>query len=626
MSVLVGVLLVLGSVTARALGGIIAMTTAVSGLSASSGVATGILAGMNAQMAASGPLGARAAAGLQIMSTTLKQMAVGAGVAAISIGLSQLVDRTREWTGQRTSVDSFQKSLEKTGNSYKKIIDNVINSKGAFDLGSGVLGVGNAAEASRKLSGFFDIQQGINNLSGPANLASSFDTTGVLKFRKEIENLDKALAGSSEKNAGQAAIQYKYLSEQLKNAGYSSEEIAKVLPNSTAALAEHSKEVEKAKDATSQLADVTQSTTGFMEALQQETGMDAKGIQKWIENYQKGVASLSDFNTVVKQVQESLNANAQAQAEAAGSGAKAKDFYDGQSVTLQQYTDQLNANNSAQQAWADGIVQLSIKAGPEAAAPFIQAGYSAVGLSILQQLNNATPEQAAAYIAAQQQAAALASEATAAAILSSGYLVEGSLSQVSAGASAAFRDGLARGIPVEKLMNDLNLRFSSQPAKVQADTSPAQGAVDGFINRNSGRTITLRQLIETYNKPLGPAYPNYVEKRASGGYISGPGTGSSDSIPARLSNGEYVIKASRVRQLGVSYLDSLNGGRSSTPSHYAQGGPVQGVGVGVVELGPTSLGVLRQAVRQELSVQLGSETIARSSNAGNARMNSRGAR
>jgi hypothetical protein len=47
-------------------------------------------------------------------------------------------------------------------------------------------------------------------------------------------------------------------------------------------------------------------------------------------------------------------------------------------------------------------------------------------------------------------------------------------------------------------------------------------------------------------------------KKADGGYISGPGTPTSDSIPARLSNGEYVIRASAVSQYGTSFLDKVN--------------------------------------------------------------------
>jgi TP901 family phage tail tape measure protein len=47
-------------------------------------------------------------------------------------------------------------------------------------------------------------------------------------------------------------------------------------------------------------------------------------------------------------------------------------------------------------------------------------------------------------------------------------------------------------------------------------------------------------------------------KKAAGGYISGPGTPTSDSIPAMLSNGEYVISAKAVQAAGVPMLDNIN--------------------------------------------------------------------
>ena len=45
---------------------------------------------------------------------------------------------------------------------------------------------------------------------------------------------------------------------------------------------------------------------------------------------------------------------------------------------------------------------------------------------------------------------------------------------------------------------------------------------------------------------------------ADGGYVSGPGTSRSDSIPARLSNGEFVMSANSVKHWGVGLLDNLN--------------------------------------------------------------------
>lgn len=48
---------------------------------------------------------------------------------------------------------------------------------------------------------------------------------------------------------------------------------------------------------------------------------------------------------------------------------------------------------------------------------------------------------------------------------------------------------------------------------------------------------------------------------ASGGSVAGPGTCTSDSVPAMLSNGEYVLNAQAVDRLGVPFLNGLNTGR-----------------------------------------------------------------
>jgi phage-related protein len=45
---------------------------------------------------------------------------------------------------------------------------------------------------------------------------------------------------------------------------------------------------------------------------------------------------------------------------------------------------------------------------------------------------------------------------------------------------------------------------------------------------------------------------------AGGGVVRGPGSSTSDSIPARLSNGEYVVQAKAVRHYGVPFLEAFN--------------------------------------------------------------------
>jgi hypothetical protein len=76
----------------------------------------------------------------------------------------------------------------------------------------------------------------------------------------------------------------------------------------------------------------------------------------------------------------------------------------------------------------------------------------------------------------------------------------------------------------------------------------------------------------------GGFYPGI--QAATGGYVSGPGTGTSDSIPARLSDGEFVVNsAATKRHRGV--LEMLNTGRTvaaiqeaSTPAMARQIAPV----------------------------------------------------
>lgn len=71
---------------------------------------------------------------------------------------------------------------------------------------------------------------------------------------------------------------------------------------------------------------------------------------------------------------------------------------------------------------------------------------------------------------------------------------------------------------------------------------------------------------------------------ASGGYVRGPGSGTSDSISARLSNGEYVVSARAVSRYGKGMLDAINTRR------YADGGLVTTGSIGGASTGGFSVG------------------------------------
>lgn len=58
------------------------------------------------------------------------------------------------------------------------------------------------------------------------------------------------------------------------------------------------------------------------------------------------------------------------------------------------------------------------------------------------------------------------------------------------------------------------------------------------------------------------------------GKVSGPGTGTSDSIFAKLSNGEFVIRASMVKKWGAGFFAALNSGFMPQMPKFANGGAV----------------------------------------------------
>lgn len=76
---------------------------------------------------------------------------------------------------------------------------------------------------------------------------------------------------------------------------------------------------------------------------------------------------------------------------------------------------------------------------------------------------------------------------------------------------------------------------------------------------------------------IGKSAPGF----STGGPVWGAGSATSDSIPARLSQGEYVIKASKVAEFGVDFFNKINFGSANIReilkdkfgmAHFATGG------------------------------------------------------
>ncbi|WP_146243446.1 phage tail tape measure protein [Curtobacterium sp. MCLR17_034] len=112
--------------------------------------------------------------------------------------------------------------------------------------------------------------------------------------------------------------------------------------------------------------------------------------------------------------------------------------------------------------------------------------------------------------------------------------------------------------------------------QINAATAQAQSAIQSVLNslglvQSKTITITTNQVTVATKQNTNGVF------KASGGHVRGPGTETSDSIPAYLSDNEYVIQASSVRKYGTGFLDRVNAGRyadGGLVGHYAAGGSV----------------------------------------------------
>jgi TP901 family phage tail tape measure protein len=112
---------------------------------------------------------------------------------------------------------------------------------------------------------------------------------------------------------------------------------------------------------------------------------------------------------------------------------------------------------------------------------------------------------------------------------------------------------------------------------------------------------------------------------AKGGYVDGFGTSTSDSIPAMLSKGEYVIKASAVGAYGVDFMNALNEQKVGTFTSPGSGQQSSG-GSSVIHLSPEDRSLLRAAIDRPVNLYTENSKIASSANAGNVTLAQRGAR
>lgn len=184
---------------------------------------------------------------------------------------------------------------------------------------------------------------------------------------------------------------------------------------------------------------------------------------------------------------------------------------------------------------------------------------------------------------------------------------------------------------LKKSMDDIPKDITTN---ISAETGEALSKVTQFAKDANSRlatikdktvTVTTKYIEQIVPGRVGGMSANPTHWLSAGGYVAGPGSSTSDSIPARLSNGEYVIKAAAVSRYGVDFFNALNQMQAPRMSSASVAASVSS-GSQTVYLSTEDRNLLRQAIDRPIALYTDNATIAKSANDGNALLAQRGIR
>lgn len=569
MGVLAGVIGILASLSAVGLAGYIALTQALVGLSAASGGAGVSMATLNAQMAAAGPLGAKAAAGVRLVGTALKALSL--------IGVVLILPDVARWANDTAdSIRGFE-------NDYSDVVDRV-SEKGLF------LTDQSAIEAALDMAdgAFNEFVLGINRNSANIGLAPAF----MLEIKKLDDQLaESATAGNAEK-----------VRDQISELGIPVSKINSLLP-----------ETYKALQGTGDAA--AQAGIGVGEFADELTPAQ-QAAQDYLDTFADADASFISLSGALSSVQGRSKAFAEEQAEATeDAGDSWEDFYDGFSVNVADYIAELESQAAAQANWEANMSSLAGRVSSNTLAELAKLGPE--GAPLIAALTTASAEEfarldavyaeggetnatswAAGLQGREMQLAAIGAEwgadvmegvraATAdgavtideaLANLNVTIPVEGNVAPAIADFDnvAAYADAMdiwlnARGAHTAPARDQFDsdqayaeameiyytAKANTKPAreefktaqdyanglqawmKLNADTWQAEQDLARVANKERKAYITAQlNSVDTNGRPIN------VGQFATGGTVRGPGSGTSDTAGLfRLSNGEEIIRA-----------------------------------------------------------------------------------
>ena len=128
---------------------------------------------------------------------------------------------------------------------------------------------------------------------------------------------------------------------------------------------------------------------------------------------------------------------------------------------------------------------------------------------------------------------------------------------------------------IPELKEDVNMQVESMMTPSEVEGEEPEMEVEANIDTSvltSDEEQLLEEVIEMHPDIVDVIMKLTTKEFTGEGEVDGPGTGTSDSIPAMLSDGEFVFTAKAVKQLGV---DKLRNMMAKAESDYDNGMGIQ---------------------------------------------------
>jgi len=523
-----------------------------------------------------------------------------AGIAAVAYGVRELKAELREAPPSANKLGDSLLDFTKKGKASGELAKAF--GKDLGDLGEAVKQVANPSVADR-----------LNHMTQQFKLFSDQDIMGgkgplqLDDAKDKLHAIDQALTSLVQGGAvSEAKATFNGLASVVKKSGQSTADFKSLLPGYTDALAQTSVESKTTGDAQKKMGDAAAMTKDQFEdqrsaaekltdALKSLNGINITAAEQEISFRQ----SLHDLTAAVKENGHSLDTNSE-------KGRKVKSAFLDAAKAAQEHAQSVADQKGSVEA-GNAVLERDVSAlkATMRAAHFTETQIRQL-TSAYAQLPGAKNTTVKA-IQAQQTMTELDTVRKKVENVPPGKYID--VKAPSAPAIAALRD---IGYKVTTLPNHqvrITVPTSGPASSIAALRQEIASLRDKVVSisitryfRSVGNPQGMKNAMElrAHGGPIGRyASGGNVQMYPEGGYIRGPGTGTSDSIlalmpsgPAMVSDTEYVVRAAAVRRYGLGLLDAINSGRLPK---FADGGALPrlaGGGLSGFSYTPTGAAVL----------------------------------